>query len=378
MTKYTNVHKTPCYVLDTGLLTKNLEILQAVQEKTGCEILLALKAFSMFSAFSLISKYLKGTCASTLYEARLGAEEFGKEVHIFNPAYKKEEFEDVLKYSSHIVFNSFNQWEMYKDKLLNSNKNISAGLRINPEHSEVKVALYDPCAPGSRLGIKAEDFEGKDLSCISGLHFHNLCELNSDSLERTLKVFEKKFDKYIKQMQWINFGGGHHITRDDYDVDRLCRLVLDFSKKYDVKIYLEPGEAVVLNTGFLVSTVLDFVHNDIDIALLDTSAAAHMPDVLEMPYRPGIIGAGQKDEFEFNYRLAGPTCLAGDVIGDYSFKEKLKIGDRLVFTDMAHYTMVKNNTFNGVSLPLIVIYDSVKDEFVIVRKFGYEDFKNRL
>jgi carboxynorspermidine decarboxylase len=240
------------------------------------------------------------------------------------------------------------------------------------------VKIYDPCAPGSRLGIRRDDFAGKDLEGITGIHFHTLCELNSDALERTLKAVEKKFGPYLKKVKWVNFGGGHHITREDYDIERLVRLIVDFRKKYDVEIFLEPGEAIALNTGFLVVSVLDIIHNEKDIAILDTSAAAHMPDVLEMPYRPKIIGAGEPGKFGYTYRLGGLTCLAGDVIGDYSFPEPLKVGSRLVFTDMAHYTMVKNNTFNGVRLPSIGIYDPAKDTVRIVRKFSYEDYRNRL
>ncbi len=375
MNPYIKIQNTPAYIIDEALLENNLKILKKVQDETGCEILLALKGFAMFSVFPLIKKYLKGVCASSLFEARLGAEEFGKEVHVYAPAYKKEEFDEIIKYATHINFNSFNQWGLYKEKIKNTN--IKAGLRINPEHSEVKVALYDACAPGSRLGIKIKDFEGRDLTGISGLHFHNLCELNSDALERTLAVVEKKFGKYIPNMQWINFGGGHHISRPDYDIEKLCRLINSFKKKYNVHVFLEPGEAIALNTGFLVSSVLDIVHNDIDIAILDTSAAAHMPDVIEMPYKPKIIGADDEpDKLKYNYRLAGMTCLSGDIIGDYSFANPLKPGDRIVFTDMAHYTMVKNNMFNGINLPDIVIFN--KNSFQIIRNFSFKDYKSRL
>ncbi|MFH1846321.1 MAG: carboxynorspermidine decarboxylase [Candidatus Omnitrophota bacterium] len=373
------IPSTPCYVIDKGLLKRNLEILDHVQQKTGCKIILALKGFAMFSAFSLINKHLFGTTASSLDEARLGFEEFGKEVHVYAPAYKDEEIKIFLEYADHISFNSFSQWERFKDYIkVPAGQKAKYGLRINPEHSEVKVALYDPCAPGSRLGIRVEQFDGRDIKGITGLHFHTLCELNSDALERTLKVVEQKFKHILPAMEWINFGGGHHITRPDYDIDKLCCLVEGFSKRYNVQVYLEPGEAVALNTGVLVTSVLDIIHNRKDIAILDTSAAAHMPDVLEMPYSPGVEGAGQEGEYSYTYCLGGLTCLAGDVIGDYSFPEALQIGSRIVFKDMAHYTMVKNNTFNGIRLPSIAMYDPDKDAFEIVREFKYEDYRNRL
>ncbi len=372
------VPATPCYVVDEGLLKKNLEVLGKVQKETGCSIVLALKGFAMFSTFPLVREYLTGTAASSLDEARLGFEEFGKDVHVCAPAYRDNEFDELLKYASHITFNSFSQWKRFKQAACSCGKPVKCGLRINPEHSEVKVALYDPCAPGSRLGIRAEQFRGEDLGGIKGLHFHTLCELNSDSLERTLKAVEEKFGPVIHKMEWVNFGGGHHISRPDYDVDRLCRLIKDFRDRYNVKIYLEPGEAIALNAGFLVASVLDITHNEKDIAILDTSAAAHMPDVLEMPYRPKIEGSGRPGEHEYTYRLGGMTCLAGDVIGDYSFPEPLEVGRRLVFFDMAHYTMVKNNTFNGVRLPSIAIYDPGTGNVRVVREFGYQDYRGRL
>ena len=367
--------KTPCYVVDDSLLQENLNILKNVQTRTKCKIILALKGFSMYSLFPEIRKYLAGVAASSLDEARLGFEEFKGEVHIESPAYKESEFTEIMQYVSHISFNSFGQWEKFKSLLP---KEAKSGLRINPEHSEVKVSIYDPCAPYSRLGIKINDFKGKDLTGITGLHFHNLCELNSDSLERTLKVVEKNFGELIHRMDWVNFGGGHHITRGDYDINLLCDLINNFQKKYNVQVYLEPGEAVALNTGFLASSVLDIVKNDIDIVILDTSAACHMPDVLEMPYRPHIIGSKGKGENEYTYRLGGMTCLAGDIIGDYSFEKPLKIGDKLIFTDMAHYTMVKNNTFNGIRLPDIMIYRARENKLEEVKTFGYEDYKRRL
>jgi len=379
MSIVSKIQTTPCYVVDRSLLRKNLEVLKDVQERTDCRIILAIKGFAMFSIFPTIKEYLTGICASSLDEARLGREEFGGEVHVYAPAYKDDEIDNILGFVNHINFNSFSQWKHFKPVVEKKNRPIHCGLRINPEHSEVKVALYDPCAPGSRLGIKAEEFKGQDLNGITGLHFHTLCELNSDALERTLKVVEEKFGSYLQKMEWVNFGGGHHITRDDYDVDRLCNLINEFKRKYNIQVYLEPGEAIALNTGVLVSSVLDIIKNgDMDIAVLDTSAAAHMPDVLEMPYRPQIEGAAQPKEKKHTYTLGGLTCLAGDVIGDYSFDRPLEAGKRLIFKDMAHYTMVKNNTFNGVRLPSIAIYDPEKDEIEIVKEFGYEDYKNRL
>jgi len=370
---------TPCYVVDEAKLAANLGRLDEVQRRTGCKILLALKGFSMFRTFPQIRKVLQGTAASSLNEARLGFEEFGHEVHVYAPAYRADEFDALLGYAYHLVFNSFSQWHQLKVRVAQSGKSVRCGIRVNPQHSEVKVKLYDPCAPGSRLGVTLDQFEGQDLSGLSGIHFHTLCELNADALERTLCVVEEKFGRYFKGLSWINFGGGHHITRADYDVDRLCRVLQGFRARHPhLEVYLEPGEAIALNTGVLVASVLDIVHNFMDIAILDTSAAAHMPDVLEMPYRPGIEGAGNPGEHPHTYRLGGMTCLAGDVIGDYSFPAPLAIGDKLIFTDMAHYTMVKNNTFNGVGLPSIAIYHPDQDSIEVVRRFGYEDYRNRL
>jgi len=369
---------TPCYVVDEKLLIKNLETLQSVQERTGCSILLAQKGFSMYSVYPLIGKYLKGVTSSSLFEARLGYEEMGKEVHVYAPAYIEEEFDELLKYSDHIVFNSFDQWNKYKDKVKNvKSKKIECGIRINPEYSEIETHMYDPCYNFSRLGVTLSNFKPEELDGIDGLHFHTMCEQNSDTLERTIKVVDEKFGEFIKNMKWLNFGGGHHITRPDYDIETLVRSISFFQDKYGVKVYLEPGEAVALNTGFLVSKVLDIVDNGMKIAILDTSAACHMPDVLEMPYRPNIIDAGKPDEYAYTYRLGSHTCLAGDVIGDYSFKQPLKAGNRLLFCDMAHYTMVKNNTFNGINLPSIALYNEA-DGIKIIKKFGYEDFRSRL
>ncbi|BBK77868.1 carboxynorspermidine decarboxylase [Clostridium butyricum] len=369
---------SPCYIVDERLLKKNLEVLDYVQKESGANIILATKAFSMFSTFPLIGKYLKGVTSSSLFEARLGYEEMGKQVHIFSPAYREDEFEDIMKYSDHIIFNSFNQWKLYKDRVKNyKDKKIQCGIRINPEYSEIETDIYNPCFENSRMGVTLKNFQENDLDGIDGLHFHTMCEQNSDTLARTIKVVDEKFGKYIKNMKWLNFGGGHHITRDDYDLKTLIESVLYMKNKYNIEIYLEPGEAVALNSGFLVSTVLDITNNGMDLAILDTSAACHMPDVLEMPYRPNIIGSGKPYEYEYTYRFGGPTCLAGDIIGDYSFKEPLKVGDKLIFCDMAIYSMVKNNTFNGINLPSIVKY-SEENGVEIIKEFGYEDFKGRL
>ncbi|NFL33516.1 carboxynorspermidine decarboxylase [Clostridium botulinum] len=369
---------SPCYLVDERLLKKNLERLNYVQEETGANIILATKAFSMYSTFSLIGKYLKGVTSSSLFEARLGYEEMGKQVHIFSPAYRQDEFDEIMKYCDHIVFNSFNQWKLYKDRVKTySNKKIECGIRINPEYSEIETDIYNPCFENSRMGVTLENFKIEDLDGIDGLHFHTMCEQNSDTLARTIKVIDNKFGKYIKNMKWINFGGGHHITREDYDMETLIDVILYIKNKYDVDIYLEPGEAVALNSGFLICTVLDVIKNGMNIAIVDTSAVCHMPDVLEMPYRPHIINSGMPNQYEYTYRLGAPTCLAGDVIGDYSFKEPLKVGDKLAFCDMAIYSMVKNNTFNGINLPAIVKYSDEKG-VEIIKKFGYEDFKSRL
>lgn len=368
---------TPSYVVDENLLIKNLETLKYVSDKTGCKILLAQKGFSMFSTYPLISRYLSGTTASTLFEAKLGAEEMEGEVHIFTPAYKEDEIDEIISLCDHMVFNSFSQWRKYKEKVQKAGKIISCGIRINPEYAEIETDMYNPCFVGSRLGVTLDNFKEEELDGIDGLHFHTMCEQNSDVLERTLKVVDEKFGKYIKNMKWLNFGGGHHITRPDYDLDTLIRCINFVKNKYGVQVYLEPGEAIALNTGYLVASVLDTSKNGMELAILDTSAACHMPDVLEMPYRPGIIGAGLPGEKAYTYRLGGPTCLAGDVIGDYSFDEPLEVGQKLIFLDMAHYTMVKNNTFNGVGLPSIILYTK-ENELRLIKKFGYEDFKMRL
>ncbi len=367
---------TPCYITDENLLIKNLEILRSVQDRTGCKILLAQKAFSMYSVYPLIGKYLSGTAASGLFEARLGKEEMPcGETHVYSPAYNEKEFPEIIKYADHVVFNTISQYEKFYPKIQKSGKNIEIGIRINPGYSEIETDIYNPCFKNSRLGTT--NLPEKLPAGISGLHFHTMCEQGADTLERTLAVVEEKFGKYLYDLKWLNFGGGHHITKENYDVNKLVKLVLHMKEKYNLQIYIEPGEAVALNAGFLVSEVLDTMKNGMEIAILDTSAACHMPDVLEMPYRPMIIGSGQPNEKEFTYRLGGPTCLAGDIIGDYSFDKPLKSGDRLVFCDMAIYSMVKNNTFNGMPLPAIILHKT-NGENVIVKSFGYEDFKSRL
>lgn len=369
---------TPCYVTDERLLVKNLEILKAVQSRTGCKILLAQKAFSMYSTYPLISKYLAGTTASGLFEAKLGKEEMPEgETHVYAPAYSEKDFAEIVTVADHIVFNSFAQYEKYHPTVQKSGRKIEVGIRINPEYSEIETDIYNPCFKNSRLGTILAEFPETLPEEISGLHFHTMCEQGADVLERTIAVVEEKFGKYLYNLKWLNFGGGHHITRDDYDVEKLVQIVDRVQKKYDIQVYLEPGEAVALNAGYLVTEVLDTLKNGMNLAILDTSAACHMPDVLEMPYRPNIIGAGMPDEKPHTYRFGGPTCLAGDIIGDYSFDKPLKAGDRLVFCDMAIYSMVKNNTFNGMPLPAIVLH-TLDGENKIIKQFGYEDFKCRL
>jgi len=367
---------TPCYIVDEGLLIKNLEILRDVSTRAGCDILLAQKAFSMFSLYPLIAEYLAGTAASGLNEAKLSRDYMGKSNHVFCAAYDDKDIDEILRICDHVIFNSFSQWERFKDKALSAKK--SYGIRINPEYSTQQGAIYDPCSPGSRLGVTVRNFRFDDLGGIEGMHFHTLCEQNFDALEATLKVVEDKFSSCFKNLKWINMGGGHHITREDYDIDGLVNRIKSFREKYGLKVYLEPGEAIALNAGFLVSSVLDIVNNDsLNSAILDTSASCHMPDVIEMPYRPRVLRSGQKGEKAHDYTLGGPTCLAGDIIGDYSFDSPLNPGDKLIFEDMAIYSMVKNNTFNGVNLPSIAICRRSGD-IEIIKKFGYEDFRDRL
>lgn len=372
---------SPCFVVDEVAVERNLKILHYVQEQSGAKVLAALKAFSMWSLAPLVSKYLSGICASGYCEAQLGYDEYAQqgtvgEVHVFSAAYSEKEFNKILPIANHIVFNSFSQWERFKHQA--SNANASFGLRINPQHSEGTTPIYDPCAAGSRLGIPISEFSGKDLTGISGLHFHTLCEQGLEPLRRTLAVVEERFADYLPQMQWINFGGGHHISHPDYDVEGLIQLIKSFAQKYQVQVYLEPGEAIAIRSGVLVSEVLDVMHTDRPQVILDTSATCHMPDTLEMPYRADIFKASQPEEKPQTYRLGGMTCLAGDVIGDYSFEQPLHVGDRVVFDDMAHYTMVKTTTFNGIGLPAIAIWNSETEQVRLVKEFGYGDFKERL
>lgn len=374
--------QTPAYVVDLGLLRQNCEKLAMVQREAGVKVLLALKGFSMFSTFRVVREYLSGCCASGLHEALLAHEEFGKEVHVYAPFFKDEEMKQIIPIADHISFNSVAQWKKFRPMIEAAKargRAPSPGLRVNPEHGEVEVELYNPCSPGCRLGTRADSIDEVDLEGLEGLHFHALCEQGSDVLERVVGAVEQRFPKFLEQVKWVNMGGGHHITRSDYDVERLINLLRTFKAKWGKEhVYLEPGEAVGLNTGYLIASVMDIVASEVPTAILDVSATAHMPDTLEMPYRPHIIGAGWPHDHEHRYRLGGPTCLAGDVINEYSFPEPLQIGQKLVFTDMAHYTMVKTTTFNGVPHPDIDIYDPETDELRVVRRFGYEDFKRKL
>lgn len=369
--------QTPAFVVEENLLRRNLEILKQVKEATGCKILLAQKAFSMYHFYPMIAEYLDGTTASGIYEARLAQEYFPGEVHVYSPAFRDEEFVEILTFADHIVLNSFSQWDRFKNQI--GQTKATFGLRVNPNVSTQEGhAIYDPCAPGSRLGILVEDFAGKDLTGIEGLHFHTLCEQDSDDLETTLTAIESQFSDLLHQMKWLNFGGGHHISRPGYDIDRLIRLIKHMQETYQLTIYLEPGEAIALNAGYLVASVLDITHNQgTTNAILDTSATCHMPDVLEMPYRPHIIGSGLPQEKAYTYQFGGPTCLAGDIIGQYSFDEPLSIGDKLIFCDMAIYSMVKTNTFNGMPLAKIMAADS-QNQLQVVNEFSYQDFKMRL
>lgn len=368
--------KTPVYVVGEEKLEKNLKILNKVEKETGAKILMAIKSFSMFKVFPLARKYLSGSEASSVNEAKLGHTKFGKETHTFSPSYTNKNIKEYLKYSDHLVFNSFSQWNKFKDVC---NGKASCGIRVNVEHSETDNPMYDPSRPKSHFGVTISNFQNENIEGLEGLHFHNLCELNADALERTLKVFEDKFGKYLAKMKWVNFGGGHHITRKDYNLDLLYKTIKDFKTRYPhLEVYLEPGEAIALNAGVLVGSVVDTFNNGINIAVLDVSPTCHMPDVIEMPYLPTILGAKSATERSSDiYRLVGPSCLTGDVIGEYSFNKPLKVGDKVVFLNMAIYTMVKNNTFNGVNLPDISLLNK-KGKIKVIKSFGYEDFKNRL
>ena len=374
--------ETPCFVTDLGALEANLRILTDVQQRAGCTILLALKGFAQWSTFPLVKRYLAGATSSSVAEARLAFEELGGQVHAYAPAYSDGEMRELVTLADHIVLNSPAQWRRHRGAIelaRRGGRAISAGLRVNHEHQEVEVALYDPAGACSRLGTTRVNLSAADLEGIDGLHFHTLCQVNSDALERAVAAFEVKFGEFIPQMKWVNFGGGHHITRPDYDRDRLVRVIREFRARWnDIPVYLEPGEAVALGTGVLVAQVMDTLHNGMDIAILDTSATAHMPDVLEMPYRPMIVGAEEPGVLPHTYRLGGMTCLAGDVIGDYSFARPLEVGDKLVFLDMAHYTMVKTSTFNGVRLPSIATHDPATKTITVHRRFGYHDYRDRL
>lgn len=383
MTNWVKQVETPCYVIDERALRNNLETLKYVREKAGCKILLAQKAFSAFAVYPLIAQYLDGVTASGIYEARLGYEEmaqpFGRENHVFSPAYPEKDFDEILSYCDHIVFNSPRQWAKYRGKVRASARYIQAGVRVNPEYSEIETDIYNPCITGSRLGTPLSRFMD-DIALtegIDGLHFHTMCEQGADVLARTLPHFEERFGFMFKKLRWVNFGGGHHITRKDYDVELLIDTIVKFREKYGLDVYLEPGEAVALNAGWLVTEVLDVFENGMNVAVTDASAACHMPDVLEMPYRPEIIGAGKPNEKPYTYRLGGNTCLAGDIIGDYSFDGALCEGDRLVFGDMAIYSMCKNNTFNGIPLPSIYLLKE-NGSVESIKRFSYDDFKGRL
>ncbi len=377
---------TPCFVVHETKLRRNLEILDGIQRRTGCKILLAQKAFSMFSCYPLIGRYLAGTAASGLYEARLGYEEMcrwserthGKKLenHVYSPAYRADELDEILRYADHVVFNSVAQVNRFSPVVKRSGKQM--GLRLNPECSTQEGhAIYDPCSPNSRLGTTRANFDESILKTLDGFHIHTLCQQDSDALETTLQALENHFGSYLASVQWLNLGGGHHITRDGYDIPRLEKWIGYLRDTYHVQVYIEPGEAVALNAGTLHTTVLDTLRNGMEIAILDTSAACHMPDVLEMPYRPPLLDSGQKGEKKYTYRLGGPTCLAGDVIGDYSFDRPLRAGDRLIFDDMAIYSMVKTNTFNGMPLPSIVL-EREDGSYEMIRRFDYTDFKMRL
>ena len=384
--KILHLSPSPAYVVDLGRIRHNLAILDDVQQRSGAKILLAMKAFSMWSVFPLISQTLQGVCASSPWEARLGHEEFGREVHSFAAAFKESDIVELLEISNHLVFNSFAQLERFRPLWEKVAGRVSIGLRVNPEHSEGHTDIYDPCAANSRLGIPYSEFalrlrsgDGQRfLNGVEGLHFHTLCEQLFEPLERTAKVFEEKFGEFLPGMKWLNLGGGHHITREGYDIDGLVELIRYFKGKYGVEVYLEPGEAIAIGTGILVGEVLDVVNNGMDIAILDVSATCHMPDILEMPYRPAITGGFDPGEKAHTYRLAGPSCLAGDVIGDWSFEQPLRPGDRLAFEDMSHYTMVKTTTFNGIQHPHICTFEPETEELKVIRSFDYRDFKSKL
>jgi carboxynorspermidine decarboxylase len=367
---------SPCYVLDESRLRRNMEILDRVQLESGAKIICALKGYSLWASFGIVKQYLHGTTASGLYEAKLGHEEFGGEVHVYSPAFTESDMDEILGIADHISFNSFSQWTRFREMVKNAPRHVSAGIRVNPEFSEVETPLYDPCVPFSRLGVTKAEFRPDLLEGLDGLHFHSLCGKGADTLERTIAVIEANFAEFLPQVKWVNFGGGHHITKASYDVDGLIRVIKAFKEKWGVEVILEPGEAVGWQTGWLVSSVVDLMHNGMGIGILDVSVSAHMPDCLEMPYRPEILGAGEALEKPHTYRLGGTTCLAGDIVGDYSFDKPLEIGQQLIFDDMIHYTIVKTTMFNGVKHPSIGILRE-NGTFDVVREFTYADFKHR-
>lgn len=372
---------SPCFVVDEAAVERNLKVLADFQQRSGAKVLLALKAFGMYSLGHLFNKYLAGTCASGLAEARLGREEFGGEVHVFSAAYKESDLGEIMKIADHVILNSLGQWDRFKtlaESAMSARPELQIGLRINPEHSEGALPIYDPCTAGSRLGVPISQLADVDLSMFSGLHFHTLCQQGFAPLDRTLAKIENDFGDRLSQFEWINFGGGHLLAHPDYDTEALIVRIKAFSEKYGLQVYLEPGEGIVNKTGVMVAEILDTMTNVTDIAIIDCSATCHMPDILEMPYRANIFHSGLPGDYEHTYRLGGLSCLAGDVVGDYSFEKPLKVGDRIMFDDMAHYTMVKTSTFNGVQLPSIAIWNSQSDEVRVVKGFTYEDFRDRL
>lgn len=375
---FSQLPHTPCYICEEELLEKNLFVMERVQRESGAKIILALKGFAMWSTFPMVSKYLCGCTASGLHEAKLAREKMNKEVHTYSPAFKDEDIDEIARISDDIVFNSPAQFHRYAERVKAINPAIKLSLRVNPEYSSSPVDLYNPCGLYSRLGTTLANFDESIISKLDGLNFHALCEQNVDALEGVLEAFEAKFGSFIDGMSYVNFGGGHHITRVDYDVDRLIEVIRAFKARHnDITVYLEPGEAIGWQTGPLVASVLDIVHNGMDIAILDTSAEAHMPDTLAMPYRAMVRGSGEAGEKAYTYRFGGNTCLAGDIMGEYSFDEPLKVGDKIIFEDQIHYTFVKNTTFNGIKLPSLAIWTK-EGKLKIVHEFGYEDYRNRL
>ena len=370
---------SPCFVLDEHLFRRNLELIRSVRDRAGVDIILAFKAFSMWSAFPMVREYIPYSTASSIHEARLAYEEMGSLAHTYSPAYTDKEFPTIMRYSSHITFNSFTQFHQFKDVVKRYERKISMGIRINPEYSEVETDLYNPCAPGSRLGVIASQMPDKLPGGIEGLHFHTLCESTSYNLEKTLEAVERKFGKYLRLVKWLNMGGGHLMTRKDYDIEHLISVLKTFKKKWGIELILEPGSAFAWETGDLVSSVVDIVENHgIKTAILDVSFTAHMPDCLEMPYQPRIKGAYHEPvDGKLTYRMGGNSCLSGDFIGYWSFDNELKPGDQIILEDMIHYTMVKTTMFNGVPHPAIAIWND-KEGLNIVKEFGYEDYKNRL